>query len=129
MRWTDEEMDEIGKYFGGNITPMTLFKRLHDINPARTYDAMMARIRHLRESGWKRKKEELLKTLKVGYLDIEATNLNGNFGVILTWYIKTEGKNEYKSSVIQELYRVVFHGVLHLVGYKDKTDDEVLLEV
>lgn len=35
-----------------------------------------------------------------------------------------ENAVEYKSSVIQELYRVVFHGVLHLVGYKDKTDDE-----
>lgn len=27
-------------------------------------------------------------------------------------------------SFINELYRVVFHGVLHLVGYKDKTDEE-----
>jgi rRNA maturation RNase YbeY len=26
-----------------------------------------------------------------------------------------------------EFYRVVFHGVLHLCGYKDKSDDEVIL--
>ena len=26
--------------------------------------------------------------------------------------------------LIREVYRVVFHGVLHLVGYNDKTDDE-----
>ncbi|WP_297085965.1 rRNA maturation RNase YbeY [uncultured Draconibacterium sp.] len=28
------------------------------------------------------------------------------------------------STFTKELYRVVFHGVLHLVGYKDKTDEE-----
>ena len=26
--------------------------------------------------------------------------------------------------LVREVYRVVFHGVLHLVGYNDKTDDE-----
>lgn len=31
---------------------------------------------------------------------------------------------EYGISFIKELYRVVFHGVLHLVGYNDKTDEE-----
>ncbi|NOR74773.1 MAG: hypothetical protein GQ525_06400 [Draconibacterium sp.] len=25
---------------------------------------------------------------------------------------------------MREVYRVVFHGILHLVGYNDKTDDE-----
>ena len=31
---------------------------------------------------------------------------------------------KYETKVIKELYRVVFHGVLHLVGYKDKNEDE-----
>ena len=35
-----------------------------------------------------------------------------------------ENAIKYKSSVLRELYRVVFHGVLHLVGYNDKTDEE-----
>ena len=26
--------------------------------------------------------------------------------------------------LIKEVYRVVFHGILHLVGYRDKKDDE-----
>ena len=30
----------------------------------------------------------------------------------------------YNTEFKKELYRVVFHGVLHLVGYKDKSDDE-----
>ena len=31
---------------------------------------------------------------------------------------------EYDNELIREIYRVVFHGVLHLVGYKDKMDEE-----
>lgn len=32
---------------------------------------------------------------KIGFLDIETTNLNAPFGKTLCWYIKSEGKNEY----------------------------------
>lgn len=35
-----------------------------------------------------------------------------------------ENAENYGISQLKELYRVVLHGVLHLVGYKDKTDEE-----
>lgn len=35
-----------------------------------------------------------------------------------------ENAKKLDIEVIKEVYRVVFHGVLHLVGYKDKKDDE-----
>ena len=35
-----------------------------------------------------------------------------------------ENADNYKTIQLKELYRVVLHGVLHLVGYKDKTDEE-----
>lgn len=35
-----------------------------------------------------------------------------------------ENSEKLKITFIRELYRVIFHGVLHLVGYNDKTDDE-----
>ncbi len=35
-----------------------------------------------------------------------------------------ENADNYGISQLKELYRVVLHGVLHLVGYKDKTDEE-----
>lgn len=38
-----------------------------------------------------------------------------------------ENAKEYGVSLIKELFRVVFHGVLHLVGYNDKTKEEQLL--
>ena len=35
-----------------------------------------------------------------------------------------ENAEMYNSRMLRELYRVVFHGTLHLCGYKDKTDEE-----
>lgn len=35
-----------------------------------------------------------------------------------------ENAAKYNTTMIKELYRVVFHGVLHLVGYNDKTAEE-----
>jgi rRNA maturation RNase YbeY len=36
-----------------------------------------------------------------------------------------DNANEFGVDVNQELLRVLYHGVLHLCGYKDKTEDEV----
>jgi rRNA maturation RNase YbeY len=36
-----------------------------------------------------------------------------------------ENAMEYDVIWPKELYRVIFHGLLHLVGYNDKTDEEV----
>lgn len=35
-----------------------------------------------------------------------------------------ENAQKFETEILKELVRVVFHGVLHLVGYNDKTDDE-----
>jgi probable rRNA maturation factor len=35
-----------------------------------------------------------------------------------------ENANEFSVSFKEELHRVMIHGVLHYMGYKDKTDDE-----
>lgn len=35
-----------------------------------------------------------------------------------------ENAKIFTSLFIKELYRVIFHGVLHLIGYNDKTDNE-----
>ena len=35
--------------------------------------------------------------------------------------------NLFNTSVLNELHRVIFHGVLHLCGYKDKTPKDSLL--
>jgi rRNA maturation RNase YbeY len=35
-----------------------------------------------------------------------------------------ENAETFETKFVVELYRVVFHGVLHLIGYNDKTDEE-----
>lgn len=35
-----------------------------------------------------------------------------------------DNADKFSSEAIAELFRVVFHGVLHLIGYKDKTEQE-----
>ena len=35
-----------------------------------------------------------------------------------------ENAEKFESGIIEELIRVVFHGLLHLIGYNDKTEDE-----
>lgn len=35
-----------------------------------------------------------------------------------------ENAETFETKFVVELYRVVFHGVLHLIGYNDKTDAE-----
>ena len=35
-----------------------------------------------------------------------------------------ENSREFNTGFIKELYRVIFHGILHLIGYNDKTEEE-----
>lgn len=35
-----------------------------------------------------------------------------------------ENAKMYQTTIVKELHRVIFHGILHLCGYKDKTNQE-----
>jgi len=100
-RWNKDEEAECLKYFGSTMGEMALFMRLQRLKTRRTYEAMTRHLRYMRAAGFEKGKEVALKTLRVGYLDIEATNLDADFGMMLSWYIKTAGKNEYFSGIIK----------------------------
>jgi rRNA maturation RNase YbeY len=38
-----------------------------------------------------------------------------------------ENAGQFKTSLNRELHRVIFHGALHLCGYRDKTKEEVFV--
>lgn len=120
MQWTVKEQKLMEKYFTTQMRELTLFNNLRKINPSRTYEAMTRRLRLMRADGWEKDKTKALKSLRVGYLDIEASNLNANFGVMLTWYIKTQGKNEYHYSIVTK--KELFNGTM------DKRITKELLE-
>jgi uncharacterized protein YprB with RNaseH-like and TPR domain len=99
--WTTAEDNALERYFTSNWSEMTLFQRLTDIRSDRSYEAMTRKLRRMRERGWIKKRDVAIKKLRVGHLDIEATHLKANFGYILTWYIKHDGRNEYEFSCIK----------------------------
>jgi rRNA maturation RNase YbeY len=53
----------------------------------------------------------------------EGQTLNGDIYISLDKV--SENSQDYGTSFYNELLRVVIHGVLHLIGYKDKTDEEI----
>ena len=54
--------------------------------------------------------EEQNRELRIGYLDIETTNLQANFDLMLTWVIKDRDKDIYKYGLItkKELFNYEF---------------------
>jgi probable rRNA maturation factor len=56
---------------------------------------------------------------------VEGDTISGDLFISFD-RIKDNSK-EFVNELIMEIYRVVFHGVLHLVGYKDKKDEEQVL--
>lgn len=98
--WRVEELDLLTKYFSSGMTELNLYYQLQKLNPARTYEAMTRQIRRWRGKGFTRVKEDALEKLRIGFLDIEATNLNADFGYMLCWYIKAEGKDHYDHACV-----------------------------
>lgn len=101
MNWSNEERELLQKHFNTKWTQLTLYQKIHKINPFRTYESITRELRRMREKGgFVRDSETALLKLRIGYLDIEATNLVASFGHMLSWYIKRRGKNEYDCGVI-----------------------------
>ena len=55
----------------------------------------------------------------------ENEEVNGDLFISIDRVI--DNAKTFNVSVLTELRRVAVHGVLHLLGYKDKTDEDVLL--
>ncbi len=53
---------------------------------------------------------------------VEGETISGDLFISLD-RVK-ENATKFNISVLKELYRVVFHGTLHLVGYNDKSEEE-----
>lgn len=100
MQWSQDEEHIIAQHFRTTWTTLTTYKRINDINPHRTYDAVANKIRRWKRNGWEKKAEAAMKKLRIGYLDIEATDLNADFGFLLSWYIKPRGSKKYDYAVI-----------------------------
>lgn len=65
------------------------------------------------------------------YTDILTFDLSENDQIQADVYISIdrvkENSRKQKTTFIQEVHRVIFHGALHLCGYKDKSIKEISL--
>lgn len=62
------------------------------------------------------------------YTDIITFNYNEDAVISSDIFISVERVNEnaefYKTTFLLELHRVIIHGILHLLGYNDETDEQ-----
>ena len=56
---------------------------------------------------------------------VENTMVSGD--LFISYDRIVENAKEFNTAIIRELYRVIFHGILHLTGYNDKSSKEKLL--
>jgi len=110
MKWTEQERDILEKHFEGNTLPLTTFQRLQKIKSGHSFEAVTRELRRMRQRKALQPRERAVRELRVGYLDIEASDLQADFGYMLSWYIKRRGKNEYDYSIItkDEIFRYEF---------------------
>jgi len=108
--WTKQENSLVDKYFRTNMNELTLFTKLIKINPLRTFKSITRKIEDMKADGNIKDREKTLNSLKVGYMDIEATQLVGNFGIILSWAIKEKNKKEIAHDVVNK--KELFNGTM-----------------
>jgi len=87
------------------MTRVTLYKRFLKNYPHRTAGSIERHIIRLKAKkegfrGLVKPEEKLQQTLRIGYLDIEATQLTADWGHLLSWYIKPKGQKRFHKSVI-----------------------------
>ena len=101
-RWSKAELDLIEHYFKTTITEMTLFQHLQELNPLRSYEAMTRMIRRMRIKGLYRPRDRIFNNLRIGFLDIESSDLNADIGIMLSWCIKPLNKSKIESDCITQ---------------------------
>ncbi len=52
----------------------------------------------------------------------EDNNISGD--IVISVDTVLSNSKEFNTSFKEELYRVIIHGILHLLGFKDKTEEE-----
>ena len=100
MKWNEQENDLIIIFFNSAISEVTFYKYLDLINPNRTFKSISRRLEDMTATGYSRDSDNAYEKLRVGYLDIEASNLNADFGFILSWCIKDNDSKKVYQGVI-----------------------------
>lgn len=58
----------------------------------------------------------------ITFNSVEENIISGD--LFISYERLMENAKKYKTELVREILRVIFHGILHLVGYNDKTSKE-----
>lgn len=100
VRWSDDEIKILSQFETTAKSVYVLYQELINSGYNRTYKAVKSKVETM-----PLRKPERYKTghgKKIGYFDIEASGLVGNFSIMLSWAIKTRDENEILHSVIKK---------------------------
>ena len=111
-RWTEDEIEILLQYENTAKSSYALFNEVVNSGYNRTYTSVTRKIENMGLRKPKRYKTG--KELRLGYLDIETSNLKASIGIMLSWAIKSRDKNEIKGAVIdkQDILDGVYDGKL-----------------
>ena len=92
-KWTTEEEEILSTAYP------RLGYRVCQLFPDRTKAAVLRKAERMNLKVDRKYRNTYLDD-RIGYLDIEASNLNANFGIMFSWCIKEQGKEEIEYSII-----------------------------
>ena len=93
MKWTEIEETTLKENYP------TMGYKACDLFPERTASSVIRKAELMRLKVDKKIKDASQED-RIGYLDLEASNLNANFGICFSWVIKPQGSDELDYAVV-----------------------------
>lgn len=100
MKWNEDEIEILLQYENSAKSSYALYNEVVNSGYNRTYTSVVRKIENMGLRKPKRYKTG--KELRLGYLDIETSNLKASIGIILSWAIKPRDSNDVRGAIIEK---------------------------
>ena len=99
-RWSDDEVAMLFQYENSAKSSYAIYNEIVNSGYNRTYTSVARKIQNMGLRKPKRYKTG--KELRLGYLDIETSNLKASIGIMLSWAIKPRDKGKVSGAIIEK---------------------------
>ena len=99
-RWNDDEVGMLFQYENSAKSSYTIYNEIVNSGYNRTYTSVARKIQNMGLRKPKRYKTG--KELRLGYLDIETSNLKASIGIMLSWAIKPRDRGKVSGAIIEK---------------------------
>lgn len=125
MKWTDDEIEILLQYEGTAKSAYVIYNEIINSGYNRTFTSVVRKIENMGL-----RKPRRYKTgheLKLGYLDIETSNLKASIGIMLSWAIKgRDGKSNGAIISKEDIYSGIYDGKLLELLIEDMNNYDLL---